>query len=52
MVTAIWGTAVVVIIMDGVEAEGIITAGGIITTDLNLLEAASVGSLFVFKRDL
>jgi hypothetical protein len=46
MVTAIWGAAVVVIITDGVEAEGIITAGGIIATDFNLKEAAAVGGLF------
>ena len=47
MVTAIWGAAVVVIITDGVEAEDIITAGGIIaTTDFNLKEAAAVGGLF------
>jgi hypothetical protein len=51
MVTAIWGAAVVVIITDGVEAEGIITAGGIIATDFNLLEAASVGGLFDSKRE-
>jgi hypothetical protein len=46
MVTAIWGAAVAVIITDGVEAEGIITAGGIIATDFNLKEAAAVGGLF------
>jgi hypothetical protein len=46
MVTAIWGAAVVVIITDGVEAEGITTAGGIIVTDFNLKEAAAVGGLF------
>jgi hypothetical protein len=46
MVTAIWDAAVVVIITDGVEAEGIITAGGIIATDFNLKEAAAVGGLF------
>jgi hypothetical protein len=37
MVTAIWDAAVVVIITDGVEAEGIITAGGIIATDSRLI---------------
>ncbi len=46
MVTAIWGAAVAVIITDGGEAEGIITAGGIIATDFNLKEAAAVGGLF------
>src|ERR1700676_1964286 len=46
IVTAIWGAAVVVIITDGVEAEGIITAGGIIATDFDLKEAAAVGGLF------
>jgi hypothetical protein len=50
-VTAIWGAAVVVIITDGVEAEGIITAGGIIATDFILLEAASVGGLSYFKPE-
>ncbi len=49
MVTAIWGAAVVVITTDGVEAEGIITAGGIIATNFKLLEAASVGGLFHFN---
>ena len=50
-VTAIWGAAVVVITTDGVEAEGIITAGGIIAADFHLLEAAAVGGLFYFKRE-
>ena len=50
-VTAICGAAVVVIITDGVEAEGIITAGGIIATDFILLEAASVGGLSYFKPE-
>lgn len=36
MATAIWAGAGVAIITDGVEAEAIITAGGIITIDSRL----------------
>jgi hypothetical protein len=53
MATAIGVTAGVVIITDGVEAEAIITAGGITTTDFrfcNSKEAASAGGLFHFRR--
>jgi hypothetical protein len=35
-VTAIWVGAGVVIITDGVEAEGIITAGGITATEFHV----------------
>jgi hypothetical protein len=50
MATAIGVTAGVVIITDGVEAEAIITAGGIITTTKipfgNSEEVATAGGLF------
>jgi hypothetical protein len=53
MATAIIGVgAGAVIITDGVEAEAIITAGGIIATDFrfhDFKEVASAGGLFRFS---
>jgi hypothetical protein len=51
--TAIWVGAGMVIITDGVEAEGIITAGGITATEFhvrNSKEVASAGGLFHFPH--
>jgi hypothetical protein len=53
MATVIWAGAGAVIIMGGVEAEGIITAGAIAATDSrfrNSKEAVTAGGLFHFAR--